>query len=515
MEARFLNKYNRTENTLRNSIYGLIFKTLNIVGAFVTKTLLIYILGIEFAGLDGLFGSVLKLLNMADMGFSTAVVYKLYKPIAEGDDVKVRSLLLLYRRIYRIVGLVILVFGVLFLPFLPHLVFGETPSSINLQILFLIYLINASFSYFVFSYKTAVLSATQRNDLISKIYSLAYILRYILQIVFLLCFKNYYTFIVVIPLTTILSNIGIALVAKKHFPQYYCSGTVCQDDKTEIRGKITSLMFNKFGTAIINGSDNIVISAFLGLTVLGIYDSYFYIFSMLFSIFDIFHQAVTGGIGNSVVTESVEKNYTLYKKISFLNYWVVTWVSTTLFVLYLPFMKLWIGAENTFDAFFSGLMALYFYCYMIRFVTLIYKNALGMWKEDRFRAFAEAGLNLSLNLLLVNYIGIYGITLSTIVAMLVVSFPWETIVLFKKYFNRKANAYFLTMFIGLVVSLCVCCATYCLALLIPFEGIAGLALRFALCLLVPNAILFICFHRSPLFRFLLDTISLISKKRQK
>lgn len=506
MEQRQLQRYDKMENTIRSSAYGLVFKILNIIGAFITKTLLIHILGIQFAGLDGLFVSVLKLLNMADMGFSTAVVYKLYKPIAEGDEKTIRGLLLYFRKIYRIVGAIVLAVGLICIPFLPYLISGEIPSSVNLYWLFSIYLFNAVISYFVFAYKTTVLAATQRNDLISKVYSLVYILRYALQIVLLICFKNYYVFSIVIPVTTILSNVGIALVAKKHFPNYFCEGSVSSEDKKDVREKVSSLMFNKFGTAVINGSDNIVISAFLGLTILGIYDSYFYIFSMLFSVFDIIHQAITGGIGNNVVTTSPEDNFTLFKKMSFVNYWVVTWSSVTLLVLYNPFMRVWVGESNTFSNWFAVLMAFYFFVYMLRFVVLIYKNALGLWKEDRFRAFFEAGVNLALNLILVNIIGIYGITISTVIAMIIISVPWETMVLFKHYFGLKPKKYFLTLAAGVLLSLLIGASTYLLALLIPFEGILGIVFKFLLCLFVPNVILILVFLKTSYFHFLLYTI---------
>ena len=507
-----LNRYNKLNNTVRSSLYGMIFKILNIIGAFTVKTLLINVLGMEFVGIDGLFGSVLKLLNMADMGFSTAVVYKLYKPISENDDSTVRAILLYYRKIYRVVGMIVLLLGLICLPFLRFFVSGDIPDGMNLYLLFLIYLANSAFSYWVFSYKTAVLTATQRNDLLSKVYSAAYILRYALQIIFLLLFKNYYVFCFVIPLTTILSNVGIALVSKKHFPQYFCEGIIAEKDKKDIKTKISSLMYNKLGVALINGSDNIIISAFLGLTILGIYDSYFYIFSMLHSVFDIVHQAITGGIGNSVVTEDSEKNFLLFSRLSFVNYWVVTVASIALFVLYSPFMKIWIGPDNLFDDLFSCIMAIYFFIYMIRFITLIFKNALGMWREDRFRAFVEAGLNLTLNIIAVRFIGIYGITLSTIIAMIVVSVPWETIVLFKNYFKKSASKYFVQLLLGFLIASCIGFATYFIANLIHLEGILGLVYKAIICLVFPNILLFVLFFKTDGFKYIISSFKRIFAK---
>lgn len=497
-------KYQRTKNSIRNTKYGIVYRLINMFGAFLARTMLIRVLGVEYAGLDGLFASILTMLNMAELGFSSAVVYKLYKPIAEKNEEQVCALLNYYRRVYRTIGLIVFCIGIAITPFLNYFVQSDAPDGINIRVLYLIYLLNTCLSYWLFAYRTALINAHQRNDLASKVSSITFIAKYTIQILAVVLLHNYYAYVIVVPLTTLLTNIGTLFITNKYYPQYTCKGNISASDRKDIREKIGALLFNKIGVAIINGSDNIVISTFLGLTVLGIYDSYYYIFNMLHSFFDVFHSSITGGIGNSIITESVEKNYQLYKRLTFLNAWIVGWCSICLLCLYEPFIKLWVGVEKSFPWQFSIVMSLYFYLWMIRFITLIFKNAQGLWMEDRFRAITEGVVNLFLNLIMVRIIGIYGVTISTIIAMATISVPWETHVLFSKYFKRSEKEYYIIFLKNVIITLVTGAITYSLCAGYQGHLILQLLFRGITCIIVPNVIYFLLYRKTDEYSFAIE-----------
>lgn len=482
-----MNKYNISKNSTRNIIFGFILKIINLLGAFFSRTLLIYTFGIEYVGLEGLFSSILMMLNMADLGFGSAIVYKLYKPIAENDTDRVCAFINYYRKIYKYMGIFIFVLGMAVMPFIDKSISSNTPPDVNIKVLFFIYLLNTCLGYWMFAYKSAILNAHQRNDLGSKISSIIVITKYILQILILLSFHNYYAFVIVLPLTTLMTNIGNALVVKKYYPQYICKGRLTVEEKRELKNKVTALFYNKLGVTLINGSDNIIISLFLGLTMSGVYSSYYYIFNMLHQFFDVMYVSITGGIGNRIVTESVDKNYELFKFINFGNSWLVGWCSICLCCLYRPFISIWIGEKNnTLSVGFSLLMAIYFYFWMIRFGVIIFKNAQGLWWEDRYRAAIEGVLNLVLNIFLVTRIGIYGIVISTIVAMIIISLPWETKILFERYFNRSAKEYYITMMKMTIITIVLGAITYILCGFIVDSGVISFLLKLLVCIVIPN-----------------------------
>lgn len=504
-------RYNKTENAVRNSIYGIVLRVINLVGAFIVRTMLIHIMGMEFVGLDGLFSSVLQFLNLAELGFSSAIVFKLYRPMAEQDDETVCALLTYYRSIYRIIGVVILVVGSLIIPVLPKLISGTVPEGVSIYVLYMVYLLNTCLSYWLFAYRTAILSAAQRNDLSSKISSVVLIFKYVLQIVLLLVVKSYYIYVIVIPVTTVLTNIGNMLITNKYFPQYRCKGELNPEDKKEINQKVAALMYNKLGVVLINGSQNIVVSSVLGLALLGIYNSYYYIFNMLYSFFDVFHAAITGGIGNSIVTESKETNYTLFGRVGFVNNWIVGWCSICLLCLYKPFMLIWVGEEHTLSHGFSLLMSLYFYLWMVRYITAIFKSAQGLWVEDRFRALIEGVCNLLLSLVLVQHFGLSGVVLATIAAQVVISLPWETHVLFSKYFECPDKLFYHTFLGRFAVTVVAGGATFFLCNCFVLAPIPTLLIDAVLCVFVPNAIFFAFYRKTDEFGFLLEMITKVLK----
>lgn len=505
----------RINNTIRNTFFGLILKVITLIGAFASRSMLIYILGVEYVGLDGLFSSILTMLNMAELGFGSAVVYKLYQPLADNDTPRVCALLNFYRKIYCCIGMAVFILGIGLIPFLKYFVKGSVPNDLNLLVLYLIYLLNTCCSYWFFAYKTVLINAMNRNDIVSKVSSIAYIIKYCAQFILLLFVRSYYVYAIIVPITTLIVNIGNAVITNRYYPQFVCEGNISKIDKDEIKTKVTALIYNKLGVTIISASDNIVISSYLGLTILGIYDSYYYIFTMLYYFFSVFHTAVTAGVGNSIITENVESNYSLFKRMSFINSWLVGWCSICLVCLYEPFMSIWIGSERVLGSYFALLMSIYFYFWLIRFITTIFKNAQGLWSEDRYRAMIEGICNLLLNLMMVRIIGIYGITLSTIIAMLVISLPWETSVLFKKYFHKTTQEYYFSMAKWIIVTLIAGGLSYGVGILFNTNNALLFILRLGVCIVIPNTFFYLVYRKSQEFEYALNIAKRILLKARR
>lgn len=497
-----MNADSRTSNAIRNSLFGFLLRFENLFGAFLTRTVLIRVLGVEYAGLDGLFTSLLNFLNMAESGFSAAIVYKLYKPVSENDTTNVCALLNFYKQIYRYIGLGILLLGITLTPFIDRIIKGDVPARINIKVLFIIYLVNTSCSYFLFAYKSALLNACQRNDRISKVTGVVLTIKYVFQILSVLVFKNYYMFIIVLPLSTLATNLGVEYITRRYYPQYSCKGNISKDDKNEIKHKVYALLFNKIGTSVINSSGSIVISYFLGVYILGIYNSYFYIFQMIYGVFAVFHHSITASVGNSIIQESIEKNILTFKRLFFVNSWAVAFCSICLLCLYTPFIKLWIGEDKAFDDSFSILMSIYFYLWMIRFIVIIFKSAQGLWWEDRYRAFIEGIVSLVLSIMLVKHLDIYGVLISNISAMVVVSIPWETNILYKKYFKTNIADYFKMLFIHISIAFICGVLAYYLSRLWYFSGLLRLLYCLVISLLIPNIIFYLIFMRDENFKWI-------------
>ena len=504
-------KIERTKNTLRNIVFGFGYRILNIVLPFISRTAILYVLGEQYLGLSSLFTSILSFLSLAELGVGGAMVYSMYRPIAENDTATIRALLNLYRKLYRIIGTIILALGLCLIPFLKILVHEELPDDMNFYVLYIIYLINAVLSYWLFAYKNALLQAYQRNDVDSKIAIVITPFSYIVMLGALFLTKNYYAYIIWLPIFTIATNIARLIYVNRSFPGLEPEGEISKELRESIVKKVKALIGTKLNTVVLNAADNIVMAAFFGLTTIAIYGNYYYIMSSIVGFLGICYSAMTAGLGNSIATESVEKNYNDFMKFSFINSWLVGWCTVCLICLYQPFMYLWVGEDLMFPFYVVLEFGLYFYIYQIRKIPVTYKDAAGIWWEDRFRPYVCMVVNLILNIILVQVIGISGIILSTVFS-LCVSIPWENYTIFKYVFHRGSKEYYQKMFYYAFTMLIAGLATF--ALCRPFgHGFPALILRGCICIVVPNLLIVLLNFKGKEFQATKEFVGGILRRR--
>lgn len=500
-------KLQRTKNAVRNIIFGFLFRLIAIIGPFAVRTVMIYVMGNDYVGLNSLFTSILSFLSLAELGVGSALVYSMYKPIAEDDSETICALLNLYRRLYRYIGLIILTIGIILLPFLKYLVKDGVPDDVSLYVLYLIYLGNTVISYFMFAYKQSLLTAHQRTDIISKRSIVLQTFMYVMQIIVMLAFRNYYLYIIWLPVSTVITNIANSIIVDKMFPQYKCRGEVPKEQREAITKKIIALFGTKANSVIMHAADNIVISAVLGLTIVGKYGNYYYIMNAIIGIMTTVYDSITAGIGNSLETESKEKVYQDFNVISFLNSWITIVCTVCLLCLYQPFMEIWVKKENMLDFSIVLLLAVYFYIYQIRRVMLTYKDAAGIWWEDRFRPYIMIIVNVTANLILVHIIGLNGVIFSTILSMLV-SVPWENYTVFKYIFRISSGKYYIQLLFSTLICVLICTASYYACL--PFRsGVAGLIIKAVICFAVSNILFILINIKNPNMK---NTIKLVKSK---
>lgn len=449
---------NRTKNATRNMLFGTIQKVYQMIIPFMMRTVMIYFMGVQYVGLNSLFTSILQVLNLAELGVGSAMVYSMYKPIAEGETATICALMRLYKIYYRIIGSVIAVVGVLATPIIPYLVNGSIPEDLNIHILYLLNLAATVFSYWLFAYKNSLLMAHQRTDVTSKVSLAINTVQFLAQFSMIYIFKNYYLYLIVAILGQISNNIITSKIVSKMYPDYVPTGKLNPDEVTSINGRIKDLFIAKLGGVVLNSADTIVISAFLGLTILAVYQNYYFILSSVCGIMEILLTSITAGLGNSYITETKEKNYLDLKKITFMFSWLAGMCACCFLGIFQPFMKIWMGEKLLMPFSIVVCLCVYFYLYETTRLLNVFKNAAGIWHEDRFRPLISALVNLMLNIASVRYIGIYGIVLSTIVALGVIEIPWLLRNIFTVMYDSSLFRDYLKLFLAWIISTVVACS---------------------------------------------------------
>ena len=495
-------RLNRSKNAVRNVGMGFLHKFITMFFPYALRAVFIRTLGSQFLGMNSLFSSVLTVLNLTELGFSSAIVFSMYKPIAEDDIPSVNALLYYYKTVYRVVGLIILGLGLLAVPFLPNLIKGKSyPGSINLTLVYLVFLGNTVLSYFMFAYLRSLITVHQRQDVLSRVNIFIETARFLLQIFILRTVRNYYAYILIMPLFTVVNNIRTAIIAKKMFPQFRAEGRLDPAVRADIRQKVRGLAISKVCAVTRNSFDSIFISAFLGLTETAMYNNYYHILSSVTGFMSIFINSVTAGAGNSVALDDREKNYRDMNRLNFSYMWLGGWCMICLLCLYQPFMKIWMGEDMLFPFSVVLLFCAYFYVLKMGDVRSVYVSASGIWWQIRYRAIAEAVANIALNWILGKYFGAAGIVAATLISLFFINFCWGSQLIFQHYFTGiSPRKYYLYHAFYFGVTAVVAALTWLGCSYILVEGIPGLLIKMVYCAIVPNVLYYLCYFKTDYYK---------------
>lgn len=493
-------KLERTRNAARNVVFDGALEIVNILVPFVIRSVMLHYLGTEYLGLNGLFKSLLTILNLAELGVGSAMVFSMYKPIAEGDTRTICSLLRLYRTLYRIIGLAVAAVGLLLMPFLRNIIEGDIPAGLNLYILFLMNLGNTVLTYWLFAYKSSLLQAHQRRDVISKVSLSVRMAEYALKILILIFTKNYYLFLAVQLVCQLAINVMTAVCASKMYPQYVPRGKLPKEKTLDIFRRVRDLFTSKLSATVFDAADTLVISAFMGLTVLALYQNYYFIITALRMMLVVLLNACMAGVGNKLVTASGEANYRDLEKISLLYSWVLGVSSSMLLCMYQPFIHIWMGEENVLAAGVMLCFAGYYYAMGANKLINMFKDAAGIWRMDRWRPLTAALANLCLNLATVRWLGLYGVLFSSIFSIVFIQIPWLFHNLFREVFPHRFLKRYIKLFCGLTaVALISCAASWFVCGLFSLGVWPSLVLNAAVSFLIPNLFYYLVYRKNPVF----------------
>ncbi len=509
-------KLERGKNAARNVVFGGAYRLYAMLAPFVMRTVLLYQLGVDFLGLDSLFASILQVLNLAELGVGSAMVFSMYKPIVEDDRESLCALLNLYRKIYYGIGLVILAAGLAISPLVPTLVKGAVPEGMSLRTLYYMNLGGTVLSYWVFAYKGCLFDAHQRLDVAHKIHLVVDTLKYAVSILLVCVYHNYYLYLIARLGFEIVYNVCRFYFAGRYYPNLKPSGALDPEKKRLILSRVRDLFTARLGGVVMNAADALVISGFLGLHELAVYQNYYFVVSSLRACLEVILSSSLAGIGNSLLTETSEKNYWDFRRLTFLFCWITGLCCCMLMALYQPFMRLWTGEELLMPMSVVVSLVVYLYVVEVNRITNIYKDAAGIWYEDRFRPLTAAVVNVLLNVITVRYIGIFGVIFSTVVAFAAVELPWLILNLFRLVFPRGyAGAYVKSLLWYLSVTAAVCAATYGVCALWSLTLIPTIIVRALISFCLPNLLFLLIYRRTEEFQGSLELADRLTRGKIK
>lgn len=505
----------RTKNSLKNVFSSIFSNILNIVFGLIAQMIFIKELGSEYLGLNGLFNNIISMLGIAELGIGSAIVYNLYKPIAENNEKLIVQLMSFYKKCYHTIFLVVLTLGLALFPLLKYIIdFSSVTIDVNIYIIYFLFLFDSCMSYLM-SYKRSILYANQKNYIINVIHMLYLAIMNTFQIMFLMLFKNYYLYLLIKLIMRLLENILITIVSNKLYPFLVNSKIKDKLEKNvvdDIITKVKGSFFHKIGSFVIFGTDNIIISKYLGLVTVGLYSNYTLIINSVQSVFSQVISSTTASIGNLLVTESTEKYFDVFKKIRFINFWIASFSSTSILVIMDSFIAFWIGKNYILPTSILIVLVIIYYFNLSRSTYSVFKDAAGIQYEDRYIPIFESVLNIFFSIFLVKRIGLIGVFLGTVISGTVIwlySFPKY---IYKKIFKRNYTQYIVETLGYFCTFIIIAFITLLLSKIVIVKNILlSLLINMLICSIVPNLIIIIFYFKSENFRYCLNFLKKISK----
>lgn len=501
---------NRTENAMRNAFFAVLSKILTLAVTFISRTLFIRYLGNTYLGINSLFTEILSTLSFVELGFGTALNFSMYKPVAEKNDEMLLKLLVYYKKIYKIIALLISVIGIGLIPFLQYIVngAGNTPIS-EIRTYFLFFLANTVIGYFV-SYKYSIVNANQKNYIITNIEFVINFIIVIVQIVTIAMTKNYLMYLIVHTGLLFISRIILAYYLNKKFPilkekpKQYLS----KKEKQPIYKEVKGLVFHQFSSVAIHQTDNIIISSLtdLGVVAVGYISNYNMIINAVTGIITLVFNNFVSSVGNLAAASTKDNFRKVFKDINFLNFWIYGFLAIAFYILIPPFIELWIGEEFLIDK--ISFLLIILNCYLMgqSIAYNTFRNGYGNFNSDKWISISQALINLVVSIICCKAFGLVGVYMGTIASRIwfVLLRPFVT---YEMMFEEGVKEYYKKLFMYLGIVVVAATVTYSITEIFIRQVTTGSFIcEIVLVICIPNVLFFIFTFWSKEFKNILQRL---------
>lgn len=505
----------RTEYSILNAMTGIGGYVLNTILGFICRVIFIQCLSADYLGVNGLFTNILSMLSLAELGIGSAIVFALYKPLAQHDEEKITSLMGIYARAYRMIGILIFVIGLALMPFINFIIQEQPNISESIYLLYAINLFNTASSYF-FSYRSSLLIAAQRNYIVSGLNYIITILQSAVQVLFLLLYRNYLGYLLIQTAGTFVYNVIISRVATKQFPYIKKKKTkpLSKEEQHVLFSNIRDLLIYKVSGLLVNSTDNILITFFNGLATTGITSNYTLLVNTLNSLLGQLFNGLTASIGNHNASESIKKRYDMFLFLDLINYWLFGWATLGIYFCSSDLIQLFFGKEYVLANNIPFIIAFNFYLSGVTNMIGMYKHTMGLFHYGRFIQLVTAVLNIVLSIVLGTYMGLFGILAATGLSRGLTHVWYTPYVVYKYGFQispleyvKKHSKYLFALGIAALI----CSISFSYFNTYNANYIVITLIKILLCSLIINLVYICVFFKTPEFSKLKELILSLAK----
>ena len=494
----------RSEKLLKNVTWSIIGYFAYALLGFVSRSIFINRLGDTLTGVSTLFSSILSLLSLAELGFSSAISIHLYKPLAEGNQRKVAALMNLYRNAYRVIAIVIFTLGMAILPFI-HLFIKSDAAIPHVKWYFFWYVLQTTLSY-CFAYKGELIAACQEGYRRTNIINGVLILTTLTQILLLLFTSSLTVYLIVATAGTLITNLLIHRKAKKLYPYLdtYKEEKVTKEERQSIFAYIRAASIDRISLSVKSATDNMITSSFVNVVMTGIVGNYVMVTGTVEKLLGFFFWNCSPAVGNLAATTDKETQYGTFLDLEYLAFWIYGFLGTGILCVLTPFVRdIWIRQDTmvlpTSTLF---LLILNFFLIGVNFPATIFFEVLGLIQKMPYMNLLNVLINLVVSLGLVPFLGVNGVYIGTVLSLILTTFPLTQYLVLHHHFDGKYKPYLSLSARLLLLTVCTAAACIVLCNWVSLTGLAGIAVKILLCTVAYNGIFLLATLRTPQFHSL-------------
>lgn len=495
-------------NATKNVLSSVVQSIVNIVINLLSRVIFVRILNESYLGINGLFSNILNILSIADLGLGTAMMFHLYKPIAENNIQKIQELVVFFRKIYLYIAMAILVIGLFLVPFLKRIINLEEEIPF-LHGYYILALLNVVISY-LFVYRTILIIADQKNYLLNRCINIFKIITFVFQAIVLILFKQYFLYLLVALFTSLICNLWQNKIALQLYPYLKeVNITLPSEDRKKIFIDIKALFLYRISGVIQSNTDSILTSIFVGTVFVGYYSNYVLLITVIVGVLTLIFNNVKASIGNMLANKNVnkEKKWFLFKSMELVNYWLVAFCFVAFIVLSSDFIGMCFGKTYELPLVTVVLIALNFYTNNIRQTIWVFRETTGLFHQTRYITLVTAIINLFLSIIMGYFGGMGGIILATVIARMVYAWWREPQILFKQYFQITSRYYYIQYIRRILLCVIICCLTYFVCTYVSIHNVLlQFIVKVGICGVLPNIILLFIYRNTDEFKYLFEKI---------
>jgi len=505
-------KESRTRKSAQNMMFSAAGQVLTLILSFVSRTIFLKYLSIEYLGINGLFSNILTILSFAELGIGNAMIYSMYKPLKENNTQKLLALIALYKKAYYIIAAVVAILGITLIPFLSYIIWEPPNIKESLTNIYVLYLFNTVSSYLLI-YNKSILTADQNAYIVTISSSFVQVIRLVVQITVLYFTRDFLMFLYVQIAFTQLDNVVSFYIVNRMYPYIKQKNVVklSKEESKSIFQNIKALAISKIAGVVASGTDNIIISALFGLSPVGLVSNYTLIINSLNSIMYSTLSGVTASVGNLNAGNDQKNKIEIFDQLLLLTYWMFSSICVCLIILLNPFIMLWLGKNYLLSD--LTVISLVWIIYMsgMNYPAYVFRTTKGCFDQVKYVYVISAILNIILSIIFGKLIGIAGVFIATSISKLFTSEIADGYYAFKEALGQPPSIYFIKYCLLFLIFLGNILLTGWVVNTIFLTGLIGFLLKAIICFSFCNAVNLILFYRTKAFSGIIGRVKSLIK----